>query len=460
MDFSLSVLVAGTLSTTILFLSLLVYYRRLNGISDKLTKETLLSLRVFGFSILCLVAMFPMGLIVPEFAQILTGASLFGMLGSQLALAVGDRSKMRKYASVFFFMLLFLIGETIARMVIVPYPLPAITMMIVLAALSVASLIGAIYVVRESPSPFTVSMIIIVIFTVIAGQTSTHGFISTVPQYFMLQILPNIVAIGITASMLKPWRNIITISMSALIGTVGPALFIPAFIAGNMTIFLFTISLTFALFCLIIPLAFFLQQAVETRASTALYISISLVSIGLLALTHGNNFSIAYSAIGAWDETILFIDWFFGLLGVSAFTMAAIASSFSANVRHASREIIIGIASGLLVLGHPIVRWVEFDGELIQRWELDPLYLGIFALLIIAFIVFFRVSYQLWKVGSGRAGLRFIFFMLAALFLGIVAMFADLIALQILVPLLLLSGVMLILSSPKKNPFSQTYQTK
>ena len=138
------------------------------------------------------------------------------------------------------------------------------------------------------------------------------------------------------------------------------------------------------------------------------------------------------------------------------FTMAAIASSFSTNVRHASRELIIGIGAGLVVLGHPIVRWVQVGDELIQRWELDPLYTGIMALLLVAFIVFGRMSYQLWKAGSGRAGLRFVFFMFAALFLGIVAMFADMIPLDLIVPLFLLSGIMLILSSPRRNPFTKS----
>ncbi len=315
---------------------------------------------------------------------------------------------------------------------------------------------------RESPSPFTVSMLIIILFTLVAAFTTTSGFIANTPQFFILQVMPIVVAAGVLGSMLRPWRNIITLTMLSLIVVVGPALIIPAYIANNMTIFLFTTALTFALLCLIVPMSFFLQQVVETRSSTALYISLALISIGLLALTHGNNFSIANSAIGGWDESILYFDWILGVFGVSAFTMSAIASSFSAKIRQASREIIIGFGAALLALGHPVVRWIEVDvygdGSLIlniQRWELDPLYLGIMALLVVSFAVFLKLSYQLWKAGSGRAGLRFVFFMFAALFLGIVAMFADMIPLDLIVPLFLLAGVMLILSSPRRNPFEK-----
>jgi hypothetical protein len=319
----------------------------------------------------------------------------------------------------------------------------------------IAAFGGALYVLRESPSPFTASMIVILVFTLVAGMTAIILDVIANPQFFLILITPVIVAAAVVGSMLRPWRNIITLTMLGLIVTAGLGLFIAGFIAGNMTIFLFTAALTFALVSLTIPLSFFLQQAIDTRATTALYISVSLISIGLLALTHGNNFAIANSAIGSWDETILFIDWMFGLLGVCAFTMAAIAASFSANVRRASREILIAFGFILLTLGSPLVRFIEIDGETIMRWELDPLYLGIFAMLLISFSIFGRLSYQLYRVGSGRAGLRFVFFMFAALFLGIVAMFADLIPLDLLVPMLLLAGVMLILSSPRRNPFAQ-----
>jgi hypothetical protein len=331
-------------------------------------------------------------------------------------------------------------------------------MIVALSVLVVASVVGAVYVLRESPSPFTASMIVILVFTILAGLGAVYIDTIANPHFFLLLTTPVLVAAGVVGSLLRPWRNIITTTMLGLIISTGPALFISALITNNTIVFLFSVSLTFALICLIIPLAFFLQQAVDTRATTAFYISLALVSIGLLALTHGNNYAIANSSVGVWDEGILYIDWFLGLLGVGAFTMSAIASSFSVSIRHVAREIIIGFSCILLALGHPFVRWHDVFGDgtlVIQRWELDPLYLGIFALLIVAFAVFFKLSYQLWRAGSGRAGLRFVFFMLAALFLGIVAMFADLIPLDLILPLFLLSGVMLILSSPQRNPFAQ-----
>ena len=51
MDFGLSILIAGTIALALLYSSLIIYYRRLGGIVDRVTEETLQSLKAFGVSI-------------------------------------------------------------------------------------------------------------------------------------------------------------------------------------------------------------------------------------------------------------------------------------------------------------------------------------------------------------------------------------------------------------------------
>ena len=51
MDFSLSVIIAGTIVTVVLYASIIVYLKRLWGIKDQLTTETFLSLRAFGLAL-------------------------------------------------------------------------------------------------------------------------------------------------------------------------------------------------------------------------------------------------------------------------------------------------------------------------------------------------------------------------------------------------------------------------
>lgn len=456
MDFALSVLVAGVISSTALLLGIIIFFQRLRKITGQLTAATLNSLRSFGVSAVFLLLIPGTGLLDAQLVPVWIAGDLAGLIISQLYLAIDNERTVRRLMGVIWTVTIVVIVEGLARTALPAYPFLPIAMMVALPMFLVVSFVGAVYVLKETPSPFTGSMFVIIVFTVIAAITAALGFVAGEPQYFILQVLPIVVAAGVLGSMLRPWRNIITLTLLALFLTVGPALFIPALIAGNTNIFLFTASASFALVCLTVPLSFFLRQAIQTRAATALYISISLIAIGLLAITHANNFAIAYSSLGpAWDDNILFIDWLFGLLGVSSFTMSAISASFSPSVRVAFREVLIAVSSGLLVLGYPFVRWVEVNGTLIQRWELNPLYIGIFAILIVAFAVYSRIVYQLYRAGSGRAGLRFVFFMFAALFLGIVAMFANYIPIEVLVPVLLLAGVLLVFSSPQRNPFTQ-----
>jgi hypothetical protein len=456
-DFALSVLVAGIFSSAALLLGIAVFFQRLRKVSRQITGATLNSLRSFGVAAVFLVLIPGTGILDAQLVPVWITGDLAGLIVSQIYLAIDTERTVRRFAALVSAVTLIVMVEGLARTAFEIYPFMPIAMMVVLPTFLIVSFVGAVYVLKETPSPFTGSMFVIIVFTIIAAITAALGFVSGAPQYFVLQVLPIVVAAGVLGSMLRPWRNIITLSMLALFLTVGPALFIPAFIGSNVNIFLFTASATFALACLTIPLSFFLRQAIQTRAATALYISISLIAIGLLAITHANNFAIAYSSLGpAWDDNILFIDWLFGLLGVSTFTMSAISASFSPSVRVAFREVLIGVSSGLLVLGYPFVRWVEVNGTLIQRWELNPLYLGIFAIIIVAFAVYSRIVYQLYRAGSARAGLRFVFFMFAALFLGIVAMFANYIPIEALVPVLLLAGVLLVFSSPQRNPFAQT----
>lgn len=457
MDFALSVLVAGVISSTALLLGIIIFFQRLRKISGQLTPATLNSLRSFGVSAVFLLLIPGTGLLDAQLVPVWIAGDLAGLIISQLYLAIDNERTVRRFMGVIWTVTIIVIVEGLARTAFQAYPFLPIAMMVALPTFLVVSIVGAVYVLKETPSPFTGSMFVIIVFTLIAAITAALGFVAGEPQYFILQVLPIVVAAGVLGSMLRPWRNIITLTLLALFLSVGPALFIPAFIAGNTNIFLFTASATFALACLTIPLSFFLRQAVQTRAATALYVSVSLIAIGLLAITHANNFAIAYSSLGpSWDEGILFLDWVFGVLAVGTYTMSAISASFSPEVRLVSREVLIGVSAGLLVLGHPIVRWVDVGGSLIQRWELDPLYLGIFAMLVVAFAVYFRIVYQLYRAGSGRAGLRFVFFMFAALFLGIVAMFADNIPLEFLVPLLLVAGILLVFSSPQRNPFAKT----
>ena len=78
-------------------------------------------------------------------------------------------------------------------------------------------------------------------------------------------------------------------------------------------------------------------------------------------------------------------------------------------------------------------------------------YIGVIIPLIIGFVSFLNVVYKLSKAGAAMAGARFLAFMFASLFLGIIAMFADVIDINIIAILMVTAGLLMIGSSPRAS---------
>ncbi|MCK4566125.1 MAG: hypothetical protein KAU48_02340, partial [Candidatus Thorarchaeota archaeon] len=359
---------------------------------------------------------------------------------AELNLAFSNE-KLIKGASIAIVLLsLMVFAETVLGIL---FSVSGFLLMPALFILLIGSLTTSIYLLKESPNPFSASIFILIVSLFISAATAMLGVLGTHPEYFVIQVIPLIVGAAVLGSMLRPWRHIISLSIGILALIVGLSLAIPAYLDNDTNILIFSLVAAFAGASTVIPLDFFVGQTTETRATTPMYMSTTLLFVALLVITHSNNYAISLSAIGGWDPNILFMDWFFGLVGVGAFTLASITAMTSKQTSHRSREILIAVVCILLTLGHPYV----IDG----RYELDLLYIGLMVVLFIGFIEFFGVAYKLAKAGAGMAGARFVFFMFAGLGIGIVAMFADLIPIDITAPMLVGAGVLLIASSPRAS---------
>ncbi len=447
MDFFLAFLIAITIVSILLYASLSAFIVRLKRIYEDVSIPVGRALIWYGISAFLMGTMALNNLFNPQFGMVMVALTFGTLLISQLHLVM-TKQKSINYSIILIFLSSGIATiETYYRWILPGVPIITV---VVLLFLLVSSLITALYLVRESPNPFTASILTVVILLIIASVTVMTLKLSYNPQFFIIQLAPVIVTAGVTGALLQPWRRIITYSVLFTAISVGGGIALAAYLTGDFVIWTFVTVATFATICTIFPMDFFIDQAAKTRSSTAFYISVCVAMIALLVITHANNYAIANSYINSWDPYILFVDWIFGIFGVSAFLLAAVSASFTANARHATKELLIGIGMTLITLGSPPVRFITLDnGVVLERWELDPLYLGIFALLIVAFVVFFRVAYQLIKMGSKGAAARFLLFMFATLGLGIVAMFADLIALEILLPTMTVAGVFLIFSSPR-----------
>jgi hypothetical protein len=444
MDFALSFYIAVVLSSLEVFLAACVYALRLRNTYRKVSPQTARAL------IMVLVAGVSLGLL--ELQVIIEGSLttlweillLGSLLLAQLSLIVSSERRFRLLAAVISFVIAAAaVDEVYAFLVLGPVVQPLTTVVIPLG-LFLCTTIAGLYLIRISPSAFSVSILAATILGLMNEVAFEINIPGLSPQFFMLVAAPAVLVAAILGSILKPWRRIISLAIVLLAVTVGVSLAVPAYLDGNVEIWAFALVAAFAGSCTVLPMEFFVDQAQVTRAKTPTYISYTLVFVALLAITHSNNFAIAFSGIfgpDVWDPAILYLDWIFGVFGVSTFLMAAISANVSEQIRNGSRDFVLGFGIILATLGHPFVE----DG----RYTLNPLYIPVLVLILLGFVGLSRVALQLYRTGSGRAGARFESFMFASLAIGIVAMFADRIPLLLLVPLMIGAGLMLIASSPR-----------
>ncbi len=439
MDFGLSLSISGILVSLMLYIALAVYYRRVHAIYSEITRPTQRSLVLFGVAAAAMGLTGITGLYMAHFVPIWVAVLFSSLLVSQLNLIIESEKTLKRSIAITILLAAGVVIETIARYFVSFTP---IMLMIGLSVFIVGTFAASIYLLKESPSPFTGSMLVLVTITVVAWVAATIADLHGNPEYFIVNIAPLIVTTGILASLLRPWRRIISISVALLAFTVGVALGIPAFMAGEIEIVMFAAVVAFAGICVAVPLDYFIEQATITRAKTPIYISLTLVMVALLAITHSSNYAIAYvSGAWVWDPTILFINWVFGIAAVCCFIMAGISVSFSNVARGASRDLLIGIGVALTMLGHPFV--------MNDRYILESLYLPLVILIAIGFIALSKVSLKLYRMGSGKSAARFVFFMFASLAIALVTMFADQMPIIFTVVMEISAGILLLASNPR-----------
>ncbi|MFO7837546.1 MAG: hypothetical protein R6V83_12965 [Candidatus Thorarchaeota archaeon] len=436
LDFMLTLYLSGAVSFAVLIASVIVFGNRLRSIYHTLTQNTKRSLVAFGISGVFLGLVPIQAIVYPALVPVWLTAFLSSLITSELYLYAESLTTLRIGVSAAFLVAFTVIVETLLR---TQRELTPIALIAGLGSLLVSAAALGIYLLKESPSPFTGSIVVLIIIFVGTLLSANLGDVPAYPEYFMMESAPLLLTAAVLGTILKPWRLIVTVFLTLLGIVTAIALIIPAIIAGDIFIWPYVICAVFAGLACVFPLNYFIKQAVDTGTRTPLYVSFTLISVALLAITHSNAWSIAVEQ-GAWDLNLLYVDWIIGVVAVISFTLSSISLLYSERITNLIIDGLIFGGTALLALGHPFVS----DG----RYQLSPLYIPLSFLIAAGIIGFFVVAYKLRRAGSGGAASRFILFSFASLSVGIVAMFSDRFPFPLTLILLVIPGLMLVVASP------------
>ncbi len=273
-----------------------------------------------------------------------------------------------------------------------------------------------------------------------SNWTFTH------PQYYILQVIPLIVAATVFASIRKPLRRILATFILYFTITVGLPLILDAFRAGSWVIFYFVGIEVFTALCLMAPLEYFLEQASETGAKTPLYLGAVITCVALLVSTHSLSWAVFINQRLVWNQYLVWIDVIIGSCAIIAFMLAAVSSFYGEWVQTFTREAMIIFGTAAAFLTFPLTQPVTIAN--------DYVWMAIGVIITIGALMFVRLSIRITRAGGRAAAQRLMMFIISALMIAVVSMYSDSIppeppAIPITaISILFIAGIIAVFSSP------------
>lgn len=447
MNFRLAFIVGGAIATFILIISLIIFARAYMRLRERLSYPVRRSLFLMGAagSMIVLVGFTAAVAVILIDIWLVIFSSL--IINSEVSL-LSDDADTRFIGTVSSVVVTFLV---VLLKFIVPELGALLAGPLLVGMFGVAFLLG-IKLVLASPSPFSISLNVLLISMISTYVLASTGILGFAPEYFIIIITPVVVPAAIFAGMSRPWRYMVVLSIVFLALSVGMSMTIVSYLSNEPYIYAYVLAAAAAALAALYPLNYFLEQASITGARTPAFIAATQVAICLLVITHSIAWAIAWNhaiaegltiADGVWDVHFLFVDWVLGVAGVSCLLLAAISTSGSEKTISITIDSLIFIGFALIVLGHPFVR--------AEKYELALLYMPLAVLIVIASGAFIRVAVRMKKAGSTSAAARFIMFIFASLGAGLAAMFSDMMWMMwppLVLSIMVVVAFMLLASSP------------
>jgi hypothetical protein len=324
--------------------------------------------------------------------------------------------------------------------------LPLYFMMVGLSILLLGALYFALVLLRENPSTFSASLLIVLVLYMATWVIGATYWTFDNPEYYVVQVIPLIVAATVFSSVRRPWRTTLAAFIMLFTFTLGVPLLVNAYTVSSWTIFYFVGVEFFTAFCLIAPLNYFLDQNAETGAKTPLYLGAVVALVALLVGTHSLSWAVFISDGLVWNQYLVWVDVLLGSSAIIAFMLAAVSSLYGDWAHTLTREAMIVFATGAAFLTFPLTQPAFISNDLV--------WLALGVVIAIGTLLFIRLSIRIYQAGGRMAAGRLMAFVASALMIAMVSMYSDNIPPfppdipSFAVVLLLFAGSLALLSSP------------
>ncbi len=459
---------AGGVIYSVIIVSLIIFAGRVREIYPELTQGTRRALVAYGLSGISMIAATSVGLTESlRFLIYTTGAFFLGcILIAQLwILFPFDRA--RKGTVGVIVMLTSTIFDGILQGLDLYLTLPdshfihiyaesfanIIFTMTPLLILLIGSVYFAVVLLRENPSLFTVSLFAMLVMYLSTWVIGATGWIWVNPEYFMILILPLVVAATIFSTVRMPAVNMIAAFLMLFAFSMILPLIIGALYVGDWATFVFGLAELIVANCLIAPLNYFTGQAVTSGARAPRYISVTIVFVTLLVIIQTLGWAMYNQVLldpvlsagivdprDAWNQYMIWFNLIIGAVAAGAYMLGSVSSVFGDWVHAVTREAMFIFGTALALLAFPLIQE--------DRWDNNLFWLMFGVVVIIGLLLYTRVAVRIYRAGGKGAAGRLMSFVTSIVMIAVATMFSDDFPLLFVIVSLMIAGGLAVLSSP------------
>ncbi|MHA2424923.1 MAG: hypothetical protein ACXAEF_09060 [Candidatus Thorarchaeota archaeon] len=443
MDFYSALIASGSIIVVILGLTITIYFSKIREIMPELTAGTRRALIAYGFSGVGMIFATLVSVNEPyRYLVMAAGAVFLGfvMYAEMWILYEGKKASRLANLSVLLMILSF-VGSFGGEFIHSSFDMLTMGSLTILL---VGALVYTVVLLRENLTAFTGSLFAVLVLYLATWIIGITGWTFDNPEWFVIQILPLIVAASIYGSVRNSWRRTVALFIQLFNFSVLMPLIVVSFESGEFLIYGVLFVEMLAGLALIAPLDYFYLQATKTGSLTSRYLGITVSAVALLVVSHGLSWSV-YVSNGAipnvsWNFYMIWIDVVIGGIAIIAFVLAPITALFGEWIYSTSREVMIVFTTAIAVLAFPLVQGDNYTNE--------PLWLALGVAILIGFILYSVLAYRLTKAGARRAAINMMVFVIAAILIALATIYSDDIPLYMIITSLIIGAVLALLSSP------------